>query len=155
MFICLTRNLLLNDNFIWLFHHIFTCIPSQNSSWVLQDISILFLSWDLIYFIPQGNSEILERKRFGFFEKSVIKIKVFPQSAPHVSVQAAGSSPGHFSMQPTWKEGKVPSWETEDIGRYCTKNSEILFQNKRKQTSFQNFHLSHHRENPVPFWVFY
>lgn len=154
MFICLTRNLLLNDNFIWVFHHIFTCILSQNCSWVLQDFSILFLSWDLIYFIPRGNSENLDLKRFGFFETSGIKIKVFPQPAPHLSVQAAGSSPGHFPLQPTWKEGKVPGWETEEEGRYYTKNSENLFQNKRKQTSFQNLQ-PHHRENPVPFWVIY
>lgn len=116
-----------------------------------------FCSWVGILFIlfSMGIKKILTLNGLGFFETSGIKIKVFPQPAPHLSVQAGGSLPGHFPLQPTWKEGKVPGWETEEEGRYYTKNSEILFQNKRKQTSFQYLQPSHHRENPVTFWVIY
>lgn len=60
-FIYLSRNPLLNENFICIFHPIFTCIPSQNSRQVLQHISTLrcpsswFLTW------PFSHTAHLER----------------------------------------------------------------------------------------------
>jgi len=77
-------------------------------------------SWDLVYFILYGNSDILEHNRFGFFETSVIKPKVIPWPASYSGIHTAGSSPGSFPMQPIWKEGKAPGRETEKVGRCCT-----------------------------------
>lgn len=119
-----------DDSFFSGLYHILICIPSQNKSWVLQDISILFLNWDLIYFILHGNSEILEHNRFGFFDTSVIKTKVFSQPAPYSGIQAAHFSPGCLPMQPTWKEGK---WAgvAQKLLRFCSRirGTRQVFQN--------------------------